>query len=219
MKFSAAIFDMDGTLINSMIAWEIIFTRMFNKFNNGEIINFTAEEIKTFCTSTFEKTSKYLHTEYSLGDTWEDVLDTFNAEVYDFYANQVEVKDGVIEFLDYCLENNIKMCLASATDISLMHVAVKHCGLEKYFSHIISCSEIGKGKEFPDIFLKGLDLLGSKMEETYVFEDSSVAVKTAKKAGFNVVGIFEPLNFGHDEIKKTADFYIDKGETLLKLVN
>ena len=218
MDFKGAIFDMDGTLINSLVVWESIFSTIFKKFNSGEVINFTPQEIKTFCTSTFDKTSEYLHTKYSLGNSTQEILDTFNSSVYDFYSSEVKVKDGVIEFLEYCLENNVKMCLASATDISLMHVAVKHCGLKKYFSHIISCSEIGKGKEFPDIYLKGLELLGTEKAETYIFEDSLISVKTAKSAGFTVVAVYEPLNTGHDEIKKTADIYIAEGETLMKIV-
>ena len=217
MNFKGAIFDMDGTLINSLIVWETVFNAIFKKFNNGNIIKFTEEELKTFCTSTFDKTCEYLHTKYSFGNSTKEILDTLNSSVYEFYSNEVEVKDGVIEFLDYCLANNVKMCLASATDISLMQVAVKRCGLEKYFSHIISCSEIGKGKEFPDIYLKGLELLGTEMKETYIFEDSCVSVKTAKKAGFTVVAVYEALNTGHEEIKKTADIYIDKGETLMKI--
>jgi len=219
MEFKGAIFDMDGTLIDSLICWEPIFRTIFQKFNDSKIIEFSADEIKTMCTSTFDKTAKYLHETYSLGNSPQEILETIDSAVYNFYANEVKVKDGVIEFLEHCQKSGVKMCLASATDVSLMRVAAKHCNIEKYFSHIISCSEIGKGKNFPDIYLKGLRLLGTNLSDTYVFEDSAISVNTAKNAGFFVVGIFDKLNIGQQEIKEKADVYIGEGETLLKLIN
>ena len=110
------------------------------------------------------------------------------------------------------------MCIASATDKKLLTVALYSCGLDRYFDTILSCADIGKGKDQPDIFYAALEHLGTDKETTWVFEDSAVAVATADKTGFKTVGIYDKFNYGHSDLKKTATEYIDDGETLLKLI-
>ena len=83
---------------------------------------------------------------------------------------------------------------------------------------ILSCDEVGKGKDKPDIYLLALEKLGTKFEETWVFEDSHVAVNTAHNIGLKTVGIYDKYNFGHEEIKRISDIYIDDGETMRKLM-
>ena len=120
----------------------------------------------------------------------------------DFYKNEVELKKGVLEFLEYCSEKGIKMCVASATDVKLFKIAIERCGIGKYFTDILSCAELGKGKDQPDIYLKALETLGTSIEEACVFEDSHVAVETAAKIGIKTVGIYDKYNYGQEEMKK-----------------
>jgi beta-phosphoglucomutase-like phosphatase (HAD superfamily) len=94
---------------------------------------------------------------------------------------------------------------------------MKRCDLEKYFSAVFSCGSIGKGKDKPDIFLLARDFLGERTEDTWLFEDSLVAIQTATKIGMPTVGIYDSFNFGQEEIKKLATHYVAEGETLLKL--
>jgi beta-phosphoglucomutase-like phosphatase (HAD superfamily) len=77
---------------------------------------------------------------------------------------------------------------------------------------------VGKSKEFPDVFIAAQKAIGTELEQTWVFEDSLVALKTASKAGFKTVGIYDKFNFGHDEMKRTVDIYIDENQTLMDLV-
>ena len=110
------------------------------------------------------------------------------------------------------------MCVASATQKDLLSIVVERFGLDRYFSAIISCGDIGKSKEHPDVFLAALEHLGTPIEDTYVFEDSVVAVETAVRAGFGTVGIYDKYGFDHDRIKSLATEYIGPGETMMKLV-
>jgi len=66
--------------------------------------------------------------------------------------------------------------------------------------------------------LMAADFLGTDIKETWVFEDSLVAIETASKIGMNTVGIYDQYNYGQDRIKEIAGAYIAKGETLLKLI-
>ena len=111
-----------------------------------------------------------------------------------------------------------KMCIASATDIELIKIAVKHCNIGKYFTDILSCAEIGKGKDKPDIYLKALESLGTSTYETCIFEDSHIAICTANKMGIKTVGIYDKYNYGQDEIRKTATVYIAEGDSLKNLM-
>ena len=159
-----------------------------------------------------------IHKNYNLGASGEELLQFANSIMFDFYDNRVELKSGVKEFLEHCKNKGIKMCIASATAPDLITVALEHCGIESYFSKIFSCAEVGKGKEEPDVFLQVCEFLGAKPEETWVFEDSLVAIKTAVKVGMLTVGIYDAYNFGQAEVKALATEYIADGESLLKLI-
>jgi beta-phosphoglucomutase-like phosphatase (HAD superfamily) len=129
------------------------------------------------------------------------------------------MKPGAKQFLDYCFEQKIPMVLASATAKTFIEIALNTHGMHKYFRAVLSCSDIGKGKEYPDIFLAALKILGTDMEDTFVFEDSYVALETASAAGFKTVGVYDRYAFEQERLKSSADYYIAEGETLMKLTD
>ena len=108
------------------------------------------------------------------------------------------------------------MCLASATDLELVRLALKRFEIDKYFTAVCSCSEIKKGKDKPDIYYLAVKLLETTIEDSCVFEDSLVAIKTAKNAGFKTVGIYDINNYGQEEIKSLVNLYVNNGESLTK---
>ena len=218
MNMKGAIFDMDGTLIDSLMTWDVLWREFGTLFCDGKVFAPTEDDDKAVRTMTLEQSMNYLHSVYAIGESGEELLGIANKRMEKFYANEVQLKEGVLEFLDYCYKKDINMCIASATSKKLLDIAIKHCNIEKYFTYVLSCAEIGKGKDEPDIYLKALNLLGTKKEETVVFEDSLVAIKTANKIGINTVGIFDKYNYGQSEIQKISSVYISEGETLEKLM-
>ena len=159
-----------------------------------------------------------IHTNYNFGNSGEELLEFSNKTIFEFYSKDVLLKSGVREFLDHLKTKGVKMCIASATSADLLEIALTHCDIKKYFLKVFSCADIGKGKEEPDIFLKAYEFLGEPKEETYVFEDSITAIEAAVKIGIPTVGIYDKYNNGQEKIKKIANEYIAKGETLLKLI-
>ena len=110
------------------------------------------------------------------------------------------------------------MCIASGSFSEFVNIVIKRLGIDKYFSGVFSCADTGKGKDEPDVYLEALEHLGTKKEDTWVFEDSHVAIVTANKAGFKTVGIYDKCNYGFDEIKKIATECVLENETLEKFI-
>ena len=218
-NIKAAIFDMDGTLVDSLILWDILWSTFGEKYLNDKSFAPSVEDDKKVRTLTLKDAMCLIHNNYNLGESGEELLQLANSIMMDFYSNRVELKSGVREFLEHLKSQNTRMCIATATAPELLFVALKHCDIEKYFSKVFSCGDIGKGKEKPDVFLLAKDYLGTSVEETWVFEDSLVAIETVTKIGMNTVGIYDRNNFGQDKIKEIATNYIADGETLLKLIN
>lgn len=218
MKIKGAIFDMDGTLVDSLGYWQVLWEAMGRHFGYGEGFRPSAADDKQVRTMTIRDAMELIHQRYHLGKTGQELTDFANADTVRFYKEDVKAKAGVLPFLAYLKEQGIPMCIASASAKDLVEIAVEYCGLAPYVDTLISCADIGKGKDQPDVFLAALDCLGTPKEETFVFEDSYLAVKTATEAGFPTVGIWDPHTFDHDLLEATATFYIDEGETLEKLM-
>lgn len=218
MNIKAAIFDMDGTLVDSLSLWDVLWSKIGEQYLNDKNFTPSVEDDKKVRTMTLKDAMNLIHENYRIGESGEGLLALANAIMNDFYANDVELKNGVREFLEYCKSNGTKMCIASATAPELIHIALKHCDIEKYFLKIFSCGTIGKGKDEPDIFLQAAEFLGCEVKDTWVFEDSLVAIETAAKIGMPTVGIYDKFNYGQDKIKELATEYISSTETLLKLI-
>ena len=217
MKMKAAIFDMDGTLIDSLKIWGVIWEKLGSKYLGDSDFVPNEEDDKKVRTLTLKEAMALIHRNYGLGSDGEEVWRDADRIIADFYMNEVQLKPGVRAFLDHCRCECVKMCIASATAPELLELALKHCGIEHYFSKIFSCGTIGKGKEHPDIFLMAADYLGEEIAETWVFEDSLVALETAVRIGMPTVGIYDRFNFGQERIQEIVTEYIGDGETLVKL--
>ena len=218
LNIKAAIFDMDGTLVDSLMLWDVLWATFGERYLNDKNFAPSLEDDKKVRTLTLEDAMTLLHNNYNLGESVEELLAEANRIMTDFYANSVELKDGVREFLDFCKSRGVKMCIASATAPELIRIALKHCNIEKYFLKIFSCGTIGKGKDQPDVFLQAVNYLGAEIKDTWMFEDSLTAIQTATKIGMPTVGIYDKFNYGQDKIKEIATEYINSKETLLKLI-
>ena len=218
MNIKAAIFDMDGTLVDSLMLWDVLWSSFGTRYLNDKNFSPNVEDDKKVRTLTLKAAMQLIHSNYNIGESEEELLFVANDIMKDFYSNKVELKPGVREFLEHCEANGIKMCIASATAKDLINISLKHCDIEKYFLKVFSCGDIGKGKDKPDVFLQAVEFLNTKIKDTWVFEDSLVAIETATKIGMPTVGIYDKYNYGQDRIKEIATKYISSTETLLKLI-
>jgi HAD superfamily hydrolase (TIGR01509 family) len=214
-----AIFDLDGTLINSLIFWNIFWESAGIRYFNKSGFMPTPEDDKAVRTMLLSDAMMLIHEKYKMAESSEELLDFCKESVSDFYKNTVKLKDGVLEFLEYMRDSGVKMCIASATEKSLVKLACERCGIKEYFSEILSCDDIGRGKDKPDIYEAALCSLGTDASETVVFEDSLIAIKTASALGLRCVGIYDRFNFGQEEIKALSVKYLSENESYTRFIN
>ena len=207
MKITGAIFDMDGTLLNSMDYWAMVA----EEYLNTQGITPTENTNKRFLEDGMKSWYEDCKCRYGLSASYDDAKKGIYAIMEKKYDNDVCLKDGALELLEKLYQNNVKMCLATATDRSAVEKIVKKMGIEKYFSRIFTSGEVGVGKREPLIYRVALDYLGTDKETTYVFEDAIYAMKTAYNDGFKVVGIYDKNVYAtEDEVKSFCHIYLDK---------
>lgn len=199
-----AIFDLDGTLLDSMFIWDTIgedYLRSLGKEPH--------EDLKeTFMTLTLEEAAEYYREHYGVTLSVKEIVDGVNAMVEGIYRTRVALKQGVADFLAQLKDNGTRMCIATVTDRYLVEETLDRLGILQYFSEIFTCAEVGYGKDKPIIYRKALEHLGTKKEETYVFEDLPFALKTAKDDGFRTVGVYDRHENCQEELKQLANYYI-----------
>ncbi len=213
-----AIFDLDGTLINSLTFWEFFWPKFGKRFLNDVNYKPTLEEDKSSRTSMIEETGEYFSKKYG-NFSVKEYAEFFLMQMQWYYENVVELKDGVYEFLEFLNCNGVKMIIATATPPKMLEIILKKTKIDKFFPITVSCNDVGVGKSKPDVFIYALSKINTKINETLVFEDSLVAIKSATSVNFKVIGIYDDNNFGQEEIKKLSSFYLDKGESFKKLIN
>ena len=218
MNVKGAIFDMDGTLIDSLPVWKILWQKVGEKYLNDKSFYPSHEDDKAVRTSTLEVGMELIHKRYNIAKNGEE-LSNFTRDIFKWYYEEIcPLKDGVIEFLEYLKSKGVKMCIASASSGGFVKLCMQKFNIEKYFIKIVSCNDIGKGKEFPDVFFKAQEVLGTNLSETFVIEDSLVALTTAKNAGFKTIGVYDENNYGYEEIENLADYIVKKGESFKKFI-
>ncbi len=205
MKINGAIFDFDGTIMDSMYVWENVASDYL--INRG--LQPRAGLREKFKTLSIYQAASYYREEYAIKDSVETIVNDVNAIVEHAYFYDVLPKDGVREFLTMLAGKNVAMCIATATDKYLVEAALERCALSDYFKAVFTCSDIGKGKDSPDIYFASLGEINTKKEETVIFEDAYYAAATAKKAGFYVAGIYDKYERNVAMLTNNSDIYFN----------
>lgn len=205
------IFDLDGTLVDSMWIWKQIDIEYLEK-RGIELPDDLQKEVEGM---SFTETAQYFKERFSLSDTIEEIKGEWTAMAKDFYANKISLKRGVISFLEYLRGNNIKMGIGTSNDRNLAEAVLKRHNILHYFDTIRTSCEVEKGKPHPDVFLKVAEDLRVKPERCLVFEDTYAGVLAAKRAGMQVFAIADEYSFPYKrDICLLADRYIEHYEEI-----
>jgi HAD superfamily hydrolase (TIGR01509 family) len=206
MNFHGFIFDLDGTLIDSMKAWATI-GESYLLWKGCTPAPGLLEVLKPM---TLLQAARYFRCAYPIEETEEAIVEQIIRMMENQYRQSIPLKPFVQPFLEKSFQMGVKMCVATATDRNLAEAALERLNIRKYLCGLITCTEAGCGKDQPVIYQEALKLLGTNIEDTVIFEDALHAVKTAKAAGFNVAGVFdETMADDTEEIKAASDWYIN----------
>ena len=204
-----AIFDVDGTLLDSMEIWEEVGVRYLRNLG----IEPEPGLSKILFPMTVTEGASYVKEHYPLKQSMDQVIEGLLNTVRDFYYDEAPLKPGVKEFLAEMKRREIPMTIATSSEREHIEAAFERLGIDQYFQKIFTCSEVGVGKSQPLVYQKAAEYLGTTPEETYVFEDVLHALQTAKNAGFRTVAVYDRFSDDdQEEIKKMADhYYVELG--------
>lgn len=211
-NFKGAIFDLDGTLLDSMHIWHDVDAKFFSRRN----LSVTSEYIEIIKNMHLPAAAVYTKEKYNIRESVEEIVEEWLSLCAEAYTNDVELKDGVFEFLHTLYENGVKMAFATASEKEICEDVLKKHRIYDFFSSSAYVSEINIGKTEPDIYLLAAERIGVAPQECIVFEDIIEGVKGAKKGGFSVCGVYDKSS-AHDEknIRGIADYYIKSFKELL----
>lgn len=198
-----AIFDMDGTLIDSMKYWSRLAEEFLEEKGISPVSPTLLERIRPM---TLTESSALFIREFSLPGTPESIAAEINALMERHYLTSIPLKEHVASYLEQLQRQGVRMCVASATDQALMSACLKRLGADKYFEFLLSCEEVGTGKNKPDVYLAAARRFDAAPSSIAVFEDALYAAQTAKKAGFYVIGVYDESAAKHwKELTTLAD--------------
>ncbi|MBP9988351.1 MAG: HAD family phosphatase [Ruminococcus sp.] len=212
MKIKYAIFDVDGTLLDSMHIWDDAADIFLQK------IGFEPRGDRLFRSQRIANGIDYMIKNYNLNMTPEEIREEINIILKDYYFNIPVAKPGVKDFLQRLKDSGAKLAIATATERYLIENALERNGLLQYFDSFFTTFEVGKRKHFPDIFNIAKDSIGGD-ETTVVFEDACYAIETVSKAGYKIIAVEDySQEQWRAEIKKLADYYITDYEEIYDIV-
>ena len=213
MRIRGAIFDVDGTLLDSMFIWDTIGEAYLRSIGYQPKENLN----ETFKNMSLRQAARYYQTEYGVTQSIDEIMDGVNAMLERYYRFEVPLKPGVAELLEWLRQDGVKLCIATATDRHLVEAGLDRCGVLSCFGEIFTCNEVGHGKDEPDIFEASLRFLGTRREETLVFDDALYAVRTAKEAGFPVAAVYDSHERSQAEVRARSDLYLEDLTQLVEL--
>lgn len=197
--------DMDGTILDSMGMWTEIDRRFLKK--RGIVMD--DEYTDRLKTMTFPDAADFTISRYGLKESPEDIMHEWDEMCIEMYKTEIDLKRGVREALAEWKEKEIPVAIVSLSKEFMVRTAVKMYGIEPLLTGLVYMESTNKGKDVPDSFFYGADLLGVKPERCLVLEDSLTAMRTAKAAGFIVCAVEDDsAKADREAIYQVADYYM-----------
>lgn len=211
-NIKAIIFDLDGTLVDSMWIWKQVDIDYLEKHGHP-LPDDLQKDIEGM---SFTETAQYFKNRFNIEDDIDDIKAEWNAMALDLYTNKIELKPFVQEMLEVFKAKGLPMGIGTSNSPELAGAVIKARGIERYIQSVRTSCQVDKGKPAPDIFLKVAEDLNVRPEHCLVFEDTHAGVKAAKSAGMKVIAIYDELSAEfRSEIEADADHYLESYSALL----
>lgn len=208
----AFLFDLDGTLVDSMWIWKKIDIEYLGRFGLELPDNLQA----SIEGMSFSETALYFKERFSIPDSLEEMKADWNRMAWEKYTQEVPLKPGVREFLTYYRARGVKMAVATSNSQELAEAVLAAHGLTDFFDTVVTGCEVAHGKPWPDIYLEAAARLGMDAGECLVFEDVVAGIQAGKSAGMKVAAVEDAYSLYQNlQKRELADYYITDYNLLL----
>ena len=181
-KMNYSIFDVDGTILDSMEVWNTLASRYIQSLDRIPEKNLD----KIVSEMSLEQSAIYLKKRYRIYKQEEVIISEVLNLISDFYKYEVKLMPGFKDFITHFDSMNV---IGTSCDEELVKSALKRLGVLDYFEDIMTCSKVNKGKDDPGFYLACADILKQKPDNIFVFEDADYCIDAARKVGFKVIKI------------------------------
>ena len=204
-KKKAVLFDLDGTLVDSMWMWHDIDIEYLGRFGI-EVPDGLQADIEGM---SFSETALYFKERFQIPDSLETIKQDWNRMAWDKYTYQVPLKEGVRDFIRQCRSHDILLGIATSNSRELVENIISVHGFTQDFSCIVTGCDVNKGKPAPDVYLAAAKALGVSASDCLVFEDIVAGIQAGKSAGMEVCAVEDPYSLYQTKWKRElADYYI-----------
>lgn len=204
-NIQAVLFDLDGTLVDSMWVWRDIDIVYLGRFGLS-----LPESLQTEIEGkSFSETAVYIKERFDIPDSIEEMKAEWNRLAWDKYTHEVPLKKGARKFMDYCKAQNIRLGIATSNSKELVENIIKVHGLSDYFTGVVTGCEVERGKPSPDVYLEAAKRCGAAPCNCLVFEDIVPGIMAGKAAGMKVCAVEDEYSLKQEaEKRRLADYYI-----------
>ncbi|MFV0528210.1 MAG: HAD family hydrolase [Lachnospiraceae bacterium] len=202
IEYQGAIFDLDGTLLDSMKVWEEIDIEFLG--NRG--VRVPPEYIAAITPMTFQEAAAYTIRRFGFEERPDDLIREWNTMAKEKYATQIPLKANARNYLTYLKAQGIRLAVATALPQELYVPALANNGITSLFDAYANVNEVAHGKGYPDVYLLAAERLCLSASECMVFEDIYEAIQGAKAGGFCTIGVYDDAAASDwEQILKSAD--------------
>ncbi len=206
------IFDLDGTLIDSMPVWKNTGRAFLEKYGYPV----PPDLQNTVKSMTLPQTAQYFRSCLGVTHTPQEIVSEIASYVEEQYRTSIPLKPFAREFLQKQKEKGVNMCILTASEAEYIMPAIERLEILPYFDFIMTCTQVGAFKEEATPFLAAMQRLGGTVKDTAVFEDALYAMRGAKKAGLEVIAVADPVTESDTAaVRSVADRYIQSFAELL----
>lgn len=215
MNFKVAIFDMDGTLIDSMPTFVSSMLRILDE--NG--ISYGDDIVKTITPLGMNGTAEYF-LKLGIPLTKEQLINVMGKYLLHEYVHNIPAKNSVIEVLKALKKQGISLNVLTASPHITLDACLKRLGIFDLFDNVWSCDDFSTTKANPEIYKMAAERLGEKVENILFLDDNLNANLTAKKAGMKVCGVYDDSSKEYvEQIKNVTDYYIYDFSELFQILD